>query len=74
MVDFWKMVWANKVLVIVMVTKFVEAAKVKCAEYWSDERPEQHGDVVIQVTKIDRYDDFEQRTMIIQFKVSALLQ
>ena len=58
-------------LVIVMITKFVEASKVKCAEYWSDERLEQHGGVTIQVTKVETFEGYEHRTMCVQFEVST---
>ncbi|PAA77894.1 hypothetical protein BOX15_Mlig029219g2 [Macrostomum lignano] len=34
-VDFWRMVWQEKVEVIVMTTKEVEGGKSKCAKYWS---------------------------------------
>ena len=69
--DFWNMVWANNVLVIVMTTKFVEAAKVKCAEYWSDVEQQQYRGIAIQVCKVDKFAEYEQRTMRIRFEVSC---
>lgn len=39
--DFWKMVWQEKVPLIVMLTKLKEADKVKCVQYWpGDTDPE----------------------------------
>ena len=32
--DFWRMVWQENVLIIVMVTKITEVGKKKCSRYW----------------------------------------
>ncbi|EJD55269.1 hypothetical protein AURDEDRAFT_109663 [Auricularia subglabra TFB-10046 SS5] len=36
--DFWTLCWEQNVSVIVMLTRQVEGAHVKCGDYWRDER------------------------------------
>ncbi|XP_062566495.1 receptor-type tyrosine-protein phosphatase epsilon-like isoform X4 [Saccostrea cucullata] len=36
MADHWKMVWQEKVSVIVMLTNLIEGMKKKCEKYWPD--------------------------------------
>ncbi|KAL0945538.1 hypothetical protein HGRIS_014700 [Hohenbuehelia grisea] len=36
--DFWTLVWEQNVHVIVMLTRQIEGAMVKCGAYWVDER------------------------------------
>ncbi|XP_025098111.1 receptor-type tyrosine-protein phosphatase delta-like isoform X2 [Pomacea canaliculata] len=48
--DFWRMVWENRVCIIVMLTQCVEKGKVKCEKYWPEENEAVfHGDLVVQV-------------------------
>jgi tyrosine-protein phosphatase non-receptor type 9 len=32
--DFWKMIWQENILVLVMTTKCMEQRRKKCSQYW----------------------------------------
>lgn len=36
--DFWRMVWQEKAVVVVMLTKLTELQKVKCSKYFGEEK------------------------------------
>ncbi|XP_015132969.2 receptor-type tyrosine-protein phosphatase kappa isoform X2 [Gallus gallus] len=45
-VDFWQMVWQEKISVIVMLTGLVEQNKVKCEQYWPEQQ-QVYGDFTV---------------------------
>ncbi|CAJ1052153.1 tyrosine-protein phosphatase non-receptor type 9 isoform X1 [Xyrichtys novacula] len=59
--DFWRMVWEQMVLIIVMTTRVVERGRVKCGQYWPLEegRTEQHGYFLVRNTHIQAFQDFK---------------
>ena len=64
------MIWEKQVFVIVMTTKLVEQGKVKCTQYWPDERGiVLYGEVSVQMMKKQVYQHYELRTFKVRSKV-----
>ncbi|XP_029177631.1 tyrosine-protein phosphatase non-receptor type 5-like [Nylanderia fulva] len=66
--DFWKMIWAEKVPVIVMITRLHEASKPKCDAYFPFDVNNriQAGSFTIIVSCIDMKDGYAIRTLEIK--------
>ena len=47
--DFWRLVWEQKVRVVVMITNLVEQGKKKCSQYWPESGWEVYGLVSVTV-------------------------
>ncbi|XP_071799332.1 tyrosine-protein phosphatase Lar-like isoform X2 [Asterias amurensis] len=62
--DFWRMVWEQEVMIIVMLTNLIENAKKKCIQYWPDEQ-KIYGDIVVKLVSEKVKTDFTERTFVI---------
>ncbi|XP_064605560.1 receptor-type tyrosine-protein phosphatase kappa-like isoform X2 [Liolophura sinensis] len=63
--DFWRMIWQEDVGKIVMITKLVEAGKVKSEQYWSDFDTRSFGSFIVQLESSVELADFTLRTFLV---------
>ncbi|XP_078263955.1 receptor-type tyrosine-protein phosphatase C isoform X6 [Rhinoraja longicauda] len=68
--DFWKMVWEQKVTVVVMVTRCEEGKRPKCAQYWPtmDEKSIYFGDFSVKINEEKWCPDYVIRKLFIAQK------
>ena len=66
--DFWRMVWEEKVLVVVMTTRTIERGRLKCGQYWpvEPEMAEEHGPITVVNLKVGKGRDYTITEMQIQ--------
>ncbi|KAK4467350.1 hypothetical protein MN116_008895 [Schistosoma mekongi] len=51
--DFWRMIWEQRVSIIVMMTKLEERSRIKCDQYWPSRGPESFASGLLLVKPID---------------------
>jgi len=58
--DFWKMVWEQTVVTIVMTTRVVERGRTKCGQYWPPDTGSSvsHEGFKIENVEVDTRPDF----------------
>ncbi|EDV18870.1 uncharacterized protein TRIADDRAFT_34519 [Trichoplax adhaerens] len=62
--DFWRMIWEQRVNVIVMITNIVEKGRRKCERYWPENGKNQtFGAISVTLTKETTYPEYTIRHM-----------
>ncbi|CAH8664314.1 unnamed protein product [Schistosoma rodhaini] len=51
--DFWRMIWEQRVSIIVMMTRLEERSRVKCDQYWPLRGPESFASGLLLVKPVD---------------------
>uniref|UniRef100_A0AAY4D8W1 protein-tyrosine-phosphatase n=1 Tax=Denticeps clupeoides TaxID=299321 RepID=A0AAY4D8W1_9TELE len=70
--DFWRMVWEQRSLGVVMVTNCTEAGKVKCEQYWpGDFAPRQYGGLRVTVLSEQKETDWTLREFEVQNETTS---
>ncbi|XP_071839887.1 uncharacterized protein [Apostichopus japonicus] len=67
--DFWRMIWLEKVKVIVMVTSLQdEAGQDLCYQYWPDstEQTQSFGTITVEVESIASFANYEIKKLLVQ--------
>ncbi|XP_041434116.1 receptor-type tyrosine-protein phosphatase T isoform X4 [Xenopus laevis] len=67
--DFWRMIWQENSISVVMVTNLVEVGRVKCVRYWPDDT-EVYGDIKVSLIETEPLAEYVIRTFTVQKKGS----
>uniref|UniRef100_A0A6P8I6N2 protein-tyrosine-phosphatase n=1 Tax=Actinia tenebrosa TaxID=6105 RepID=A0A6P8I6N2_ACTTE len=62
--DFWRMIWQEKMSVIVMLTGIKEQNKIKCEKYWP-ENSKTYQDLSVHLHKTEVFADYSIRTFVV---------
>lgn len=63
---FWRMIWEQRVSIIVMITNLVERGRRKCDMYWPKEGTETYGFIQVRLVKEDVMATYTVRTLQIK--------
>ena len=62
-VDFWRMIWQERVPSVVMITNLVEGKKTKCEQYWPSSGSTDYGPFHVTITNQLTLADYTIRTL-----------
>ncbi|XP_018334837.1 tyrosine-protein phosphatase 99A [Agrilus planipennis] len=63
---FWRMIWEQRVAIIVMITNLVERGRKKCDMYWPKEGTDTYGVIQVKLVKEDVMATYTVRTLQIK--------
>ncbi|XP_072026520.1 receptor-type tyrosine-protein phosphatase alpha-like isoform X2 [Amphiura filiformis] len=67
--DFWRMIWEQQTMVIVMITKLEERGRRKCDRYWPAKgNPERYGDIEVTLEHKEKFASYTIRTFLLKYK------
>ncbi|UXI17727.1 RING finger protein 11 [Sarcoptes scabiei] len=64
--DFWRMVWEQNSLSIVMMTKLEERTRIKCDQYWPSKGSEKYGEIEVILTNYEELATYCIRTFTLK--------
>ncbi|XP_018393883.1 PREDICTED: receptor-type tyrosine-protein phosphatase U-like [Cyphomyrmex costatus] len=65
-IDFWRMIWQENVLIICMLANVIENGKTKCEQYWPDiGKKKKYGDIIVLNAKHNVFADYCFRTFTV---------
>ncbi|EFN87583.1 Receptor-type tyrosine-protein phosphatase kappa [Harpegnathos saltator] len=68
-VDFWRMIWQEKVLIICMLANVIENGKTKCEQYWPDiGKKKKYGEIIVLNATHNVFADYCFRTLHITYE------
>ncbi|XP_056432722.1 receptor-type tyrosine-protein phosphatase epsilon-like isoform X4 [Gadus chalcogrammus] len=67
-VDFWRMIWEQKVATVVMLTNLKERKEDKCYQYWPDQGCWTYGNVRVAVEDFTVLVDYTIRKFCVQYQ------
>lgn len=73
--DFWRMVWEQHTLVVVMTTRAMERGRVKCHQYWESDvdRETAYAEFIVRTIAIESNADYTVSTIeLVNNKVSII--
>ena len=68
-VDFWRMIWQEKIYTVAMVTNLKENKKIKCQQYWPESGSKSYGPFMVTITDQQVFADYTIR--LLQLQVST---
>ncbi|XP_071497864.1 putative receptor-type tyrosine-protein phosphatase mosPTP-1 [Diadema antillarum] len=67
--DFWRLVWEQKSVVIVMITKLEERGRRKCDRYWPAKgTPERYNEIEVTLETKEKFASYTLRTFLLKHR------